>query len=403
MATVIFDELETAVIVSAEASSRFRITETETAVILDNIGPSLYVGTTTETAIAQNPEPTVIPIATVYETAVIVNPEPTQGSYELLSDTFAVQDSIDSLATRVLNRKDVFTVQDYVSPSAFKDVDVTETAAIADTASFSNPSTTLTDTAHVTDNFSVQATRTSNLSETLLINDYASVGEVWDVLDNAIVVDAVALGGTLSTSVIDTAQVQDYVSLQESVTLVVTESVTVNDAPTTTLTANTVITEEVFASNYISIPVDATDAIVFTANTVNWAMSRYTQAPLTSKVFEYVSTENGLYIQTAEYADSSIETGFTNFNSPQLKHVQYAYVYSEHENPAAITITADINGIENEYEYIQMARDASDTRAVRCQFGRGFRSSYFKLRLDSEGYVKTQAVLPNVESVSRRI
>ena len=98
-----------------------------------------------------------------------------------------------------------------------------------------------------------------------------------------------------------------------------------------------------------------------------------------------------------------METGFVNFGSPNLKSVPAMYSYATHPAPMTIQVTADIRGVQQTYTYREMARPAGDHRAVRTLFGKGLKSTYFKVGISSTGYTQIQYTVPVVQDLTRRI
>lgn len=380
---------------------------TERFVASDDTFPTTGVYTTYDTvdgpAVITNPDFVIIYSQYELETATFNTPEPVQVLVERVRDSAVIMDSTALVATRSADLTEGLNVSDYAGPSLTVTIDVLESAIVLDTVAQSNPYTLVSEAIVVSDSQTTYRNSVHSVLESLQVNDYVATGKSQDVTDSAVVFDTVESTASLATTLVDSLVVQDYVSLTESHFVDITETFTAADLATTVLIANTVVVEQAYISGESYIPVVTTDSLVMTANTVGWAMSQYTNAPFVGKAGTYAITNDGLFVASEEYADSVLETGTTTFGTSHLKTLQYAYVDSAHENPLNLTVTADVNGEESSFEYTQMARDASDTRNVRCQFGRGFRSTYFKLRLEGEGYVQTNGCTPVVEKLGRRV
>jgi hypothetical protein len=374
--------LETAVITSSMVAS--------------NSGPFEV----TETAVIVSSDPVLVTIADVAETAVIANPEPVQMLSDTITETagiaataYASNDTYEDVSeTAVLN--------DAVSLSIITDLDVAEAAVITSSVTLPTPYHDVSETAVITSAATISASGVLDVTETAVITSDAATGQNEDVAETAVITSAVTAANTSTLDIAETAVITGSDVLISNNVLDIYETAVIESLVSHRADTVTDITEEGFISSEVYI---SADADVFTANTFNWAMSTYTGLTFTGASDDYAVSADGLFLKNTSYADMNMATGRSDLGSDMLKALPHAYVYAEHRAPMEIRVTADVLGEEATSGYIQMARDATDTRSIRCTFGRGFRSSYYKLNFISSGYAQVRNCTPIVDELSRRI
>lgn len=339
----------------------------------------------------------------VLETAVVTNPEP---EWFLSDDVYETAEANDYAYDTRETTTDVLETAgggDAAYPTVSETLDVTETAEANDYVSHEYPNHDVLETAEANDYATLTAESTLDLSETAEANDYAWPGDLVDVLDLFEANDYVTADATSTLDVLETAVANDAYDFPADEIWDVLETATLDDFAWLDVEAISDLHEDGFISDAYYADEETDHLPIYTANVVNWAMSQYDGLQFSGMVDNYAVAPDGLYEKGAGYANIDMKTGKTNLGSPNLKAMQYAYVYSEHASPMTIGVTADVNGVEATYSYTQMARDASDTRAVRCTFGRGFRSNYYQLELTSTGYARVHSVVPLPDELTRRI
>ena len=376
------DVLETAVITSSMVAS--------------NSGPWDDL----ETAVITNPEPTLVVVSDVTETAVITNPEPVQILSDNITESAVLNDTVSPSGSTYEDVAETAIVTDNVALSAVVVDIVSEAAVITSNVVQPTPTADVTDTAVITSSVTHSTSGVLDVLETAVITSNVSTGQYEEVTDSAVITSAVSIDATGTLDVTESAVITGNVVLESTNILDITEAAVISSTVTQRADVVTDITEEGFISSEVYI---SAHADVWTANTINWAMSTHTGLTMTSSAGDYAVSEDGLFSKADTYADLNMSTGRSSLGVDVLKSMPYSYVYAEHRAPMEIRVTADVDGVEHTEEYQQMARDSSDTRAIRCTFGKGFRSSYYKLHFTSSGYAQVRTCVPVVSDLGRRI
>ena len=277
---------------------------------------------------------------------------------------------------------------------------LSEAAVITSNVELSTPTADVTDTAVITSTVTPSTSGVLDVLETAVITSNVSTGQYEEITDSAVITSAVSIDATGTLDVTESAVITGNVVLESTNILDITEAAVISSTVTQRADVVTDIVEEGFISSEVYI---SAHADVWTANTINWAMSTHTGLTMTGSAGDYAVSEDGLFSKATTYADMNMSTGRSSLGTDMLKNMPYSYVYAEHRAPMDILITADADGIEHTETYEQMARDSSDTRALRCTFGRGFRSSYYKLNFTSSGYAQVRSCVPIVSELGRRI
>ena len=372
----------------------------ETAVITNPNPATAPTYAVYETAIITNPEPVTAIVLDVTETAVITNPEPVQIIAEYVLDTAVITDKYYAATTRTQDINETAVITSSATTSNTTILDVLETAPVVSSETHSYPPVDITEEAVITSNVVYTTGGLYDVLDTAVITSSADTLTSEEVTESAAITSSVTTHATSTIDITESAVITSIEALVSSNVYDVLETATIIDAAYPRLDVITDVLEEGFISAYAVIDGDE----VWTANTVNWAMSTYTGLTFTSSTDKYAVSSDGLFsTMPDDYADMNMATGAYDFGSPQMKSIRYAYVYAEHDVPMKVKVTADVSGEQRTFSYAQMARTADDMRAVRCTFGRGFRSPYYKLHFLSSGYAKVNNCLPTVTDLSRRI
>lgn len=155
------------------------------------------------------------------------------------------------------------------------------------------------------------------------------------------------------------------------------------------------------------VPLELTDA--FTADMLSWGMSRYVGLPVSE--FDNVQFgvgPNGLYRATLDPVLAFVEIPDTKLEMKDVplhvrKRLNYLYTYSEHAEALDVLVTADLHGARVTTQYQQEERDSTNTRAVRCQVGRGYASNYIRLRIGGTRVFDIASTEVEITPTKRRI
>ena len=305
-------------------------------------------------------------------------------------------------------------IRDYAYTNNAKRETVLETAVITDRAFERAGALIATDSGVIRAYaYPDSSAKTVIVTETAVIIDHVYTPVTMTVTDSAVITDNATFSKEGRFTVTDTAVITSAVfdrstSIQPPVqpfgrAIIFARALTRINAVRVTVHEEAFITDHAYPSgdpdDYVLGAAD-----VWTANTMAWAMSRWATGDITGIAGEYGVANRGLFFESdTEYADMSMETGFINFGSPNLKSVPAMYSYATHPAPMTIQVTADIRGVQQTYTYREMARPAGDHRAVRTLFGKGLKSTYFKVGISSTGYTQIQYTVPVVQDLTRRI
>lgn len=355
-----------------------------------------------ETAQISNPKEGGILVSTEFETAVVTNPEPIFTPYYDVFETALLQDYAQPSAQVVRDVLETAPLQDYVHADAHSFHDTVESAVALSTAYPTYPDVTILETAVVIDANYYDATEsTLDVIEAFVASDYAHVGLVDTLYETAVVSDSTY--GASVENVLETAVVTSLANFSTNETLDVLETLVVFDIDTPQLIARNTLHEIAYISSD-AYPSEAAERnYIFTANTVNWAMSAYTGLTLTGMAGRYAVDANTLYARDATYANGVIDIGHVSLNSPQRKAVRSAYVYAKYDSSLSIEVTADAQGTTATYKYDSPRYSSDAARASRTSFGKGFRSTYFKLKITTRGFAVIRRVIPEITGLSRKI
>lgn len=279
---------------------------------------------------------------------------------------------------------------------------VEETAEFADTAT-PLVRTVLTESASFGDTASIQVTTTGLLTEHFRARDSLIAVKVLVATETADFVDAATAVRYVPVTAAESAEFNDLlVSPVRNGVVLAAETAVFSDTATLLLTSNATAQEEAFITDHVYLN-DEDGGYVWTALTSTWAMSRYVGTPFTSMLDDFAATNTALLVRDGGYADADVLTADSDLMSQDLKRVRSLHMYGEHAVPLSVTVTADVKGLRETHSYTQMARDASDVRAVRCTFGRGYKSQCYQIGAQSQGYARMRAWVPLVDSTRRRI
>lgn len=305
-------------------------------------------------------------------------------------------------------------IRDYAYTNNAKRETVLETAVITDRAFERAGALIATDSGVIRAYaYPDSSAKTVIVTETAVIIDHVYTPVTMTVTDSAVITDNATFSKEGRFTVTDTAVITSAVfdrstSIQPPVQPV-GRAIIFSRALTRINAVRVTVHEEAFITDHAYPSGDPDDYVlgaadVWTANTMAWAMSRWATGDITGIAGEFGVANRGLFFESdTEYADMSMETGFINFGSPNLKSVPAMYSYATHPAPMTIQVTADIRGVQQTYTYREMARPAGDHRAVRTLFGKGLKSTYFKVGISSTGYTQIQYTVPVVQDLTRRI
>jgi len=360
-----------------------------------------------ETAVITSAMYTDLVRSTVTDSAVITSAATIEASSKLL-ESATIASAAYPRQTIVVSYTDGAIINDTAVTDVRTIQLVTESAVISDIATLEAPRTTVTESAVISSALYAGRTHTVAVSDAAKIVARAYTPVRLTAVDGAVITDATYFQITSRVTTTDAAVITSAAYVETEAVTTITESAVITANALPRVQAKATITDEAFIYDTAYPVADVSgqpfgEQSAWTANTNIWAMSRYATNDITGLAGRYAVAASGLYEQASTYANLSIQSGFLNFGSPSLKTTPAMYSYSTHASPMTIKVTADLNGAQNTYTYTEMARPAGDHRAVRTLFGKGLKSTYFKLGISSSGYTHVQYCVPVVQELSRRI
>lgn len=369
----------------------------------DDYIPGLSTLDILETAVGDDAaEPVSVSDANVLEVAVGDDAVDFKDVVDLLEAAVG-DDAVTISSTSLYDIAETARGSDAVVASTFVIVDISEAAVGDDAVDFGPTTEDLLEAAVGDDAVTLTTTAIEDVLELAVGDDALTPNDVEDLLETAVGDDAVTLTTAAVSDVLETAVGDDAVTLSLAVVWDVLETAVGDDALSTHTESQVDVLEVAQGYSYGYAFVAADMRRVWTAPVQTWAMSSYTGVDFTSMADEFVSSSSGLYEKGTGYADADLLLGTDMMNSPNLKTMPYGYTVSAHANPLTFSVTGDVDGIEATYDYTQMARDASAARSVRCDFGMGFRSTYFGVRIVSSGYLYLHNFTPVIEALNWRV
>lgn len=315
------------------------------------------------------------------ETAVIVARSPLVNDVEetasiVASYAITVTSQIELYESAVV-RADV--IQTNNAASSLTDVAAVITAAITNTFTVSVNDTAVLDDEVLTDTSTIQA----DLDETAVITASATA-DLQDTASETAVISA-NMANEFVVYATESA-VLDDVNATELLTLInaANETAALNDE----LTASAQMLNTVAVTGYFSdqlLTVGGITETCWTANVVNWAMSRHNDGGIRERTTHFAVSREGLYSVDSTFEASSVTTGHVQFDDRMKKRAFHLYVVGEYVGDLTVTATGEVNGTRASYNYTAKTDTTSSPTTARVDLGRGFHSPYFQFTLSPEG------------------
>lgn len=158
----------------------------------------------------------------------------------------------------------------------------------------------------------------------------------------------------------------------------------------------------------IDTPVPPPYGRAYTCSIITWGMSFFSNFPFRTMAGKFAAGENLWRLDADDdYGRpirSHITTGISDMGSPNMKHISAIYVAGESDSPITVSVTADVDGVKETYDYELELRDHNDYRNNRCAVGKGFRSRYIQVRIGGENInYRLLAVDADVAVSERRV
>lgn len=226
------------------------------------------------------------------------------------------------------------------------------------------------------------------LSTALVLNESTQGAFAVNALDSIALTDNFAQSLIATSALLETALLTSSVTSTRTVVLLVGEGVALSALPRSQIKASESLHDELDFD--VVVFVDGLPYDGWVVNTTNLAPSEYSNFPFNAMCRlgqrYYGTSEQGLYLLDGDTDDgdpimASIVSGELDFNSPELKRIERAYVGRTPAGRMVMKITATENGVRTERWYGAVNPSGDTAEQVRFKFGRGVRTQYMQFEL----------------------
>jgi len=327
----------------------------------------------------------------IAETAVVTGDNIVIVRWMTVRSTGVVTSSHDTIRLAPVNIRDDLLGTDRTYLQTIATEDVTDSAVVTGDAESLTPDIDVLETAVVTGEASYSLTVRYVVRDSAVITDATSTGGAVDVFDTAVATGGATPYRIARYVVSETAVIvgADDLGLAQELVLDVRDSAIVIGYADNRLDARLDIREIAYLSdNMVSsdglvgvdgLPVDS----VWTASVYSWGMSRHSGTGITQRGTRFAVSPDGLYELGTGYSIAEVDTGFMGLGTKALKHVSSIYLQGSRDGDMTVTVTADRNGARAVHSYTPIDRAHGDSRSVRVDIGRGYRSTYYKLHIQT--------------------
>lgn len=291
-----------------------------------------------------------------------------------LTDTAIGSDSVTSKSTASVRLIDTAFASDALSSQQL--ISITETAKVSDALTAKRAIHILfSDYAKGSDSLLVRGSQQLAESATASDSTFTKLHGTMRLTESATAADSLQLS-TLSKS------------------LNLTDSAKISDAITVGMVAVNNWQDFLSAIDDSTLTVNGEVAYLgqtWTANTENWAMSRYNQYPYKRLAVIngvlYGENENGVYRLDAanEKMTAVMTTGKLDLGQGKLVHPVSAYLEYELQGKAAMAVHSTQLGVLQTYKYALVPERSGELTNGRFIFGRGLRGRHFTFELTMNG------------------
>ncbi|NWK74121.1 hypothetical protein HYG93_07435 [Acinetobacter sp. SwsAc6] len=266
---------------------------------------------------------------------------------------------------------------------------VTETAYASD-LQFYIQSHRMLESATTTDTAFGQRAVATQVSENAVLTDTAYKSLIDSVQEQALAQDLLSGSRHSYFLTLESATTADIDQSIQLGTYRINETAVMSDMQFGLKYAHFMVLESAFITD--SYVQTQSHAQAWTANTDNWAMSRY--APYNFEGATVINgqlhlwNEQGVYVAglEGEQISAELKTGKIDFGD-SLVHPQAAYLeYSSNGNlPIAVDVSTTQTGAEQTFKYFMPQETSQQLTNGRAVFGRGLRGRHFTFALSIQG------------------
>lgn len=256
----------------------------------------------------------------------------------------------------------------------------------------------LLDSTTISQTHSLSLRDTGELESQLYWPLSVNVNEVAEANDN------VSFFTTASVSLRETALLSDSIQEDTNTSVVLREIGKLADSVANVLTTNGDLRDKFYSADN---PVPPSYGRAYTCSIANWAMSLYSNYPFLTMAGNLAAGDNLWQLDAdTDYGDPITSRSTTivyDMGDSHVKRLSALYVAGESSGPMDISVTADVNGVRETYEYSLELRDQEDYRNNRALVGKGFRGRFVQFSLGATGVdYKLLAAEADVAVTNRR-
>lgn len=123
----------------------------------------------------------------------------------------------------------------------------------------------------------------------------------------------------------------------------------------------------------------------YTCSIMTWGMSTFSNFHFRTMAGGFAAGANlwklGAPNDFGKPISSHITTGVVDFGADRMKRLSAVYFAGTAEQPITVTVTGDVDGVKQSYDYDLELRDQTDYRNNRALVGKGFRSRFVQFRI----------------------
>jgi hypothetical protein len=318
----------------------------------------------------------------------------------VVRDTAVLSDSIE-LLPYINSVLDSAVLSDSVAFEATASTDVVDAAVLNDTFEMSLGSNNVLDTAVLNDTVSQTLRAVTLVADTARLGDSAVSGRVDDVLDSAVLNDTFSVMANFVYDAVDAAVLNDSAVLKSEMLVDIRDLVSANDA----VYENVIAGNDAVAYAYLNdrLTTQTTQDDCWSSEVSGWAMSRHTGNDITARTDRFAVSPTGLWEVGDTGGASKIVTGEFNFGSSRKKRVDCLWARGMYEGALNVSVSAEVNGRRETYEYTAKPDITDNPTVVRVNFGRGFNSMFYQFTLAPTGQSTLFGCDANAKAMRRRI
>lgn len=323
---------------------------------------------------------TAVPVSTLRDVAQL-NDLTTDRVIPLARDTALLSSTALPSVRRTRVEREVAQLSSSVQYGVRVTQTLHETATLNDTASGS-ASPLLHDTALLNSSAYPAVTTRSTLRDTARLRGSVVSVVSLTVRDVAQLNDAVDYGAGTSLTVRDTAQLNDAVTRSTKVRVVVREAGQLSSQLAATLHALFVQRDTAFLMDTATPP---SYGRAYTCSIASWGLSTFSNFPFRTMAGTLAAGDNLWRLDAADdYGTpitSYIKTGILDIGTSAAKRLAAVYAAGSSDAPMFVSVTADVDGTRETYDYDMELRDQSDYRNNRALVGKGFRGRFVQFKI----------------------